>query len=249
MKEHNERSQLEEHLICLKLPFFTDHYQEFASQAARKNWTYVDYLDNLVSGEAALRRDRSVGRRIRKARFPLIKTLDQFNWSWPKKINRLQVQNLFRLAFLKDKSNIIFLGGVGLGKTHLASALGYAACLKNYTVLFATAIDLINTLSAAQRQNRLKEELKKYTRPALLIVDELGYVEVEPVQVGLFFTLMQRRHKQKSTLITSNLGFEQWTSFLKNDQLTAALMDRLTETSHVINMRNCVSLRPRLSQE
>jgi len=235
MKEHNERSQLEEHLICLKLPFFTDHYQEFASQAARKNWTYVDYLDNLVSGEAALRRDRSVGRRIRKARFPLIKTLDQFNWSWPKKINRLQVQNLFRLAFLKDKSNIIFLGGVGLGKTHLASALGYAACLKNYTVLFATAIDLINTLSAAQRQNRLKEELKKYTRPALLIIDELGFLPIDKKGADLLFQVISLRYEQGALVVTSNKAFKDWPEIFNNDAtLTSAILDRLLHHAEIV---------------
>jgi len=101
-----------------------------------------------------------IQRRIRMARFPVIKTLDQFNWTWPKEINRLQVKNLFRLGFIGDRSNVIFLGGVGLGKTHLASALGYTACLKGYTVLFATAVDTINTLVAAQAAGRLKQELK-----------------------------------------------------------------------------------------
>ena len=219
----------------MKLPFFTDHYQEFASQAARKNWTYVDYLDNLVSGEAALRRDRSVGRRIRKARFPLIKTLDQFNWSWPKKINRLQVQNLFRLAFVKDKSNIIFLGGVGLGKTHLASALGYAACLKNYTVLFATAIDLINTLSAAQRQNRLKEELKKYTRPALLIIDELGFLPIDKKGADLLFQVISLRYEQGALVVTSNKAFKDWPEIFNNDAtLTSAILDRLLHHAEIV---------------
>jgi len=111
---------------------------------------------------------------------------------------------------------------------------------------FPELVEMLYRSVADHTEAKLIQTFAKYD---CLLIDELGYVEVEPVQVGLFFTLMQRRHKQKSTLITSNLGFEQWTSFLKNDQLTAALMDRLTETSHVINMRNCVSLRPRLSQE
>lgn len=141
---------LEQHLEYLKLPFMQDHHQDLASQAAKKQWPHLDYLEKLADGEASLRRDRSTERRIRLARFPVIKTLDQFNWSWPKSINRLQLQNLFRLQFIKDKSNVIFLGGVGLGKTHLASALGYAACLEGSSVLFATAVDVINTLTAAQ---------------------------------------------------------------------------------------------------
>ena len=126
-----------------------------------------------------MRRDRSIRRRIRQARFPVIKTLDQFKWSWPKKLNRLQVKNLFRLKFVAEKSNVIFLGGFGLGKTHLAAALGYQACLEGNTVLFATAIDSINTLAAAQATGRMKQELKKYTRPTLLILDELGFLPID----------------------------------------------------------------------
>ena len=150
MTDDGAHSRLEEHLKYLKLPFIRDHYQVVATQAAEKHWAHVDYLENLADGEAALRRDRSIQRRIRQARFPVIKTLDQFNWSWPKKLNRLQVKNLFRLKFVADKSNVIFLGGVGLGKSHLAAALGYHACLQGNTVLFTTAIDVINTLAAAQ---------------------------------------------------------------------------------------------------
>ena len=140
---------LEQNLKYLKLSFMKEHYQDLAGQASKKHWSHVSYLEKLADGEAALRRDRSIQRRIRMARFPVIKTLDQFGWTWPKKINRLQVQNIFRMQLIKDKSNVIFLGGVGLGKTHLASALGYVACLKGETVLFATAVDVINTLAAA----------------------------------------------------------------------------------------------------
>jgi DNA replication protein DnaC len=139
----------------------------------------VRYLEQLAEQEALLRRDRATKRRISLARFPVIKTIDEFNWNWPKKINRLQVQNLLRMPFIKNKSNVIFLGGVGLGKTHLASALGYAACLNGDTVLFATAIDIINTLAAARAAGRMKQELKKYTRPALLIVDEIGFLPID----------------------------------------------------------------------
>ena len=148
-KEYLPDSPLDQNLKYLKLPFIRDQHHSMAKQAAKGNWSHEDYLEKLADGEAALRKDRSTERRIRLARFPVVKTLDQFNWTWPKKINRLQVQQLFRLQFIKQSANVIFLGGVGLGKTHLASALGYTACLKGYTVLFATAIDVTDPYAAA----------------------------------------------------------------------------------------------------
>ena len=236
MKDNTEEhSRLDQNLRYLKLPFMRDHYQELAAQAAKKHWGHVDYFAHLAKGAAALRRDRSIERRIRKARFPLIKTLDQFDWSWPKKINRLQVQNLFRLNFVKDKSNVIFLGGVGLGKSHLASALGYAACLKNHTVLFATAIDLINTLAAAQAQGRMKQEVKKYTRPDLLILDELGFLPIDKTGADLLFQVISLRYEQGALVITSNKAFKDWPEIFNNDAtLTSAILDRLLHHAETV---------------
>src|SRR6267378_7207809 len=137
---------VEHHLTALKLPFIAGQYAEIAQLAAQKEWSHIDYLAILLEGEANLRRDRATQSRIRLARFPVIKTLEQFRWDWPTRINRLQVQNHFRLALIHDKANLIFLGGVGLGKTHLATALGYAACLQGYAVLFASAIEGVSHL-------------------------------------------------------------------------------------------------------
>jgi len=212
-----------------------DHYRDLAAQAAKKHWSHLDYLEKLADGEAAMRRDRSIERRIRLARFPVIKTLDQFKWSWPKNINRLQIQNLFRLNFIKDKFNIIFLGGVGLGKTHLASALGYAACLKGHAVLFATAIDVINTLAAAQAAGRIKQELKKYTRPALLILDELGFLPIDKAGADLLFQIISLRYEQGALVITSNRAFKDWPEIFNNDStLTSAILDRLLHHAETV---------------
>jgi len=123
---------LPEHLSYLQLPFMKEYYSATAQEAGEQQWTHVQYLEHLVEGEVNQRRQRTIRRRVQEARFPVLKTLEQFRWDWPKKINRPQVQNLFRLQFIKDKGNAIFLGTVGLGKTHLATALGYAACLEGY---------------------------------------------------------------------------------------------------------------------
>ena len=221
-------SPIDQNLKYLKLPFMREHHQDLAQQASKKHWSHVDYLEKLSDGETALRRDRSIQRRIRIARFPVVKTLDQYSWTWPKNINRLQVQNLFRLQFVENKSNVIFLGGVGLGKTHLATALGYSACLKGYTVLFATAIDVINTLSAAQAAGRIKQELKKYTRPSLLVIDELGFLPIDKIGADLLFQVISLRYEQGAMVITSNRVFQDWPEIFNNDStLTSAILDRL----------------------
>jgi len=228
-------SELEGQLTYLKLPFIAEHYAELAKHAVHKTWSHVDYLAALVEGEADLRRDRATKSRIRLARFPVIKILEQFRWDWPTRINRLQVQNHFHLEFIKAKANLILLGGVGLGKTHLATALGYAACLQGYSVLFASAIDVINTLAAAKNAGRLKAELKKYTKPALLILDELGYLPIDKAGADLLFQVISLRYEQGAIVITSNRAFKEWPKIFNNDStLTAAILDRLLHHAETV---------------
>jgi DNA replication protein DnaC len=235
MTDKENISPLSQHLKYLKLAFMHDQHQDLAHDASKKQWSHLDYLEKLVEGETALRQDRATQQRIRMARFPVIKTLDQFNWSWPKTINRLQVQNLFRLEFIKDKSNVIFLGGVGLGKTHLASALGYHACLKGYKVLFTTAVDIVNTLSAAQTTGRIKETLKKYTQPALLIMDELGFLPMDKAGADLLFQVISLRYERGALVVTSNRAFKNWPEIFNNDStLTSAILDRLLHHAETV---------------
>jgi DNA replication protein DnaC len=162
-------------LDYLQLPYIKAHHSELAQEAARPPWDHPQYLQRLMDGECAQRRQRSLQRRIKAAHFPVVKTLEQFRWDWPKKINRLQIQNLFRLEFIPQTGNVIFLGTVGVGKTHWAAALGYAACLEGYSVLCAGAVAVINDLTAAQQSGALKPALKKYLSPQVLILDEVAY--------------------------------------------------------------------------
>ncbi len=164
-------SLLSQHLEYLKLPYLQQHHVSQAQQAAEQHWDHVEYLRRLVEGQFVERRQRVIERRLKAARFPVIKTLEQFQWDWPKKINRLQVQHLFRLEFVAQKSNVVLLGNVGLGKTHLATALGYAAAQEGYSVLFADAISVINDLAAAQKRGLLKRQLRTYLAPELLLLD------------------------------------------------------------------------------
>jgi len=218
----------EEQLQWLKLRFMLEQYKRLADTAAKKNWTHQEYFEKLLQGETDLRWDNSINRRIRLARFPVIKTMDQFQWTWPKKINRPQVQQLCRLNFIEQKANVIILGGVGLGKTHLATAIGYQACLKGYSVLFTSAIDVINTLSSDQAAGQLKKGLKKYLKPALLILDELGYLPIDKHGADLLFQIISYRYEKGSILITSNRAYKQWPQIFNNDAtLTSAILYRL----------------------
>jgi DNA replication protein DnaC len=227
--------QLLTHLLYLKLSYFREHHQLLAKEAVEKNWTQLDYLSRLVEGEALQRKDRATQRRIQAARFPFIKTLEQFNWSWPKKINRAHVQNLFRLSFLQDKSNVIFMGGAGLGKTHLATALAYDACLAGHTVLFTTAIDIVNTLAAAQSTQRLKAELKKYISPSILQVDELGYLPIDKTGADLLFQVFSQRYETGSTIVTTNQAYKYWVKVFNNDAtLTSAVLDRVLHHAETV---------------
>jgi DNA replication protein DnaC len=166
------------------------------------------------------------------------------------KLNKKKIMALYdSLSFLSEHQNIVWLGRTGCGKTGLATSFLIHAINQGYsgrTVLFA---ELIAELFRSVADHSEHKVLRKYLSYEILHIDEIGYLEVEPVQVGLFFTLMHKRHKKKSTLITSNLGFSEWGSFLKNDHLTAALIDRLTETSHVFNMKQCKGLRPILTAD
>jgi DNA replication protein DnaC len=223
-----QQNPLEDKLRLLGLPFMAEQHASLATRAARDSWSHGDYLALLADGELDLRNDRATARRIKNAHFPVIKTLDQFSWNWPKKINRMAVQNLFRLQFLEGRENIIILGSVGLGKTHLAIALGHAACLSGKSVLFATAIDTINTLAAAQTTGRLKPELKKYLTPQLLILDELGYLPIDKHGADLLFQVISHRYERGSLIITSNRAFKNWPEIFNNDStLTSAILDRL----------------------
>jgi DNA replication protein DnaC len=228
-------STFDEQFAYLKLAYMRDNYEPVAKVAAAKQWTHVNYLSELVKAEVDLRNDRAIKRRIDAARFAQIKTIEQFNWSWPKKIDQLAVKNLLRLSFIQEKSNVVLLGGVGLGKTHIATALGYQACLSGYNVLFTTAVDAINNLVAAQAAGRLKQELARYHKPALLILDELGYLPIDKTGADMLFQIISRRYEQGSVIITCNRAFKDWPEIFNNDStLTSALLDRLLHHTETI---------------
>jgi DNA replication protein DnaC len=224
----SDLARLDRQLDRLYLAHVKGHYQELASKAAHKQLSHLDYLAELIEGEATVRENRAIERRIKKARFPVRKTIEDFQWSWPKKINRPQIQNLFRLAFISANTNIVFISNVGLGKTHISLALGHAACIGGYSVLFTTAVDIINTLAAAQSAGRLKREISRYLKPDLLIVDELGYLPIDKHGADLLFQIISQRYERAPMLITTNRAYKHWSQIFNNDStLTSAILDRV----------------------
>ena len=201
----------------LCLAFVAQHYEAMGQEAARAQLGHVEYLRRLAEGEAAARYERSVQRRTKAARLPVPKTLEQFNWSWPSKINRAQVQDLFRLNFIEQNTNVVFIAGVGLGKTHLATALALTACLHNVPTLFAPAVDIVNTLSAAQATNTLSKALKTYVAPRLLLIDELGYLPMDKRGADLLFQVISARYERGPIIITTNTTYKQWPRIFNND--------------------------------
>ena len=233
--KQNLQNDLKESLRYLKLPFMAEHYKKTAAIAASKQWSHMDFFTMLIEQETEAKKDRAVQRRIKQARFPVIKTLDQFQWTWPDTINRLQVEHLFGLEFVEQKENVIFLGGVGLGKTHLSTALAYQACLNGFSVLFTTAIDVINALTAAQAAERFQTELRKCLKPNLLVLDELGYLPIDKHGADLLFQVISHRYEQGAMIVTTNRAFKNWAEIFNNDTtLTSALLDRMLHHAETV---------------
>jgi DNA replication protein DnaC len=241
---------LQNKLRALRLPRLAAHWDEDLKEAARQRMSQAALLTHIVEAEYRLKCDRARQQRLQRARLPEPWTLETFPFDRQPKLNRKAIQALYdTMDFLPKAQNLIWLGGTGCGKTGLATSFLVHAIHHGATGRYVLFADLIAQLYQSVADHTQAQVLKKYLRWDVLLIDEIGYAQVEPVQVGLFFTLMQKRHRKKPTLITSNLGFSEWGSFLKNDHLTAALIDRLTEASHVINMKQCVSLRTKLSPD
>jgi DNA replication protein DnaC len=228
---------LRANMTALRLPFMLEHHQAFAQTAADKQWSHLDYLTELVSGEAAARDDRRVQRCIQLARFPVLKTLDTFDWNWPTKINRLLIQNLFHLDFVANHGNVVFISTTGLGKSHLMTALGHAACQRGHSVLFTGAIEIINTLVAAHASGSIKRALHNYIKPDVLCLDELGYLPIDKFGADCLFQIISHRYERGATLITTNRVYKQWAGIFNNDAvLTSALLDRLLHHAETVRI-------------
>jgi len=231
-------TDLSETLRKLNLTTMVQHYETLAQEAARDQLGHVEYLGRLADIESAARYERSVARRIKRAAFPVAKSLDQFRWSWPTEINRPQIEDLFRLRFIEQNTNAVFMGRVGLGKTHLAIALAYTACLHDVSVLFTSAVEIVNTLSAAQSVDNLPKALKRYLSPRLLVIDELGYLPMDKRGSDLLFQVISARYERGSIALTTNTEYKKWARIFNNDAtITSAMLDRLLHHCETITIK------------
>lgn len=236
-------------LKYLRLPGLLTNWDQYLKTAGKGNYSLARFLKHVIRQEYDIRKENSRKMRICRAKIPEKYVIETFPFKNQPKLSRKKIMNIYDSDYMPKNQNIIWVGSTGTGKTGLATSFLMQAINQGYRGRFISFPELVELLYRSVADHTEAKMIKTFVNYDCLLIDEIGYIEVEPVQVGLFFTLMQKRHKQKTTLITSNLGFSQWTSFLKNDQLTAALIDRLTENSHVINMKNCVSLRPKLDQD
>jgi len=227
---------LEAYLKRLRLPAIGRHYQELARQAAQGNLPYEAFLLALVEMEAQQREENAHQKRLRMARFPVIKSLDQFDFTTLPSLNKALVLDLAQGGYLDKRENLILMGNSGTGKTHLATALGLIACQQGRKVRFFTAAGLINQLTEAQASLRLSYLERTLAQMDLLIIDEIGYVPFSEKGAQLFFQVAAQSYERQSLIMTTNLDFSQWPQVFGSEQLTGALLDRLTHHARILTM-------------
>jgi len=224
---------LENQMQALKLKGMLAHYQEVTEKASQNNLSYTEYLSLLFEEELKRKNEGTVKTKINKARFPFIKTLEEFDFSFQPSIREKEIIALGSLDFVEKKENIIFLGPPGVGKTHLSVALGIKACMAKYRVAFITAQKLLEELLLSAKDGSLLDKLLGYSRLNLLIIDELGYMPVTKEQANLLFRLVSMRYEKGSIILTSNYNFNEWGEIFSDQVVAAAIIDRLVHHARI----------------
>jgi len=227
---------LDHHLKTLKLPTFLREYAKQARLSADEGVDHITYLARLAELELIDRERRLVERRIKQARFPAVKQLESFDFKAIPGLNKMLVLDLARSEYVSRRENVILLGPSGVGKTHIALALGLAACQRGLSVRFTTASQLVHELIEARDEKRLLRLQAQLAKVSLPIVDELGYVPLSQTGSELLFEVFSQRYERGATIVTSNLPFQEWTSVFASERLTGALLDRITHHVHILEM-------------
>lgn len=229
------KALLFENLKSLRLSTMTRNLQSHLRQAKQDKLGYDEFLLNLTEAEVQVRKENGRKRRLQEAKFPLLKPLETFNFEMAPDLDVRLIKKLSSCEYIQKPQNVIFMGKSGTGKTHLATALGMEACKQGVRTRFVTGCGLANELIEARDEKLLGRFVKRYAGYGLLIVDELGYVPFSKEGAQLIFQVLAERHERKPVIITTNMGFGNWTQIFGDPSMTAALLDRITHKAHVIN--------------
>jgi DNA replication protein DnaC len=229
--------RVQSHLSRLKLLRMAECLDGFAEQAAKHDWTYLDFLDHMLEAEVSARTERDIAMKTKLAHFPFMKTLDQFEFAFQPSISERQIQELATLRFAANGENVLLLGPPGVGKTHLAIALGVAAIQQAVSVYFTTMVDLLDVIHRDAKEDRLAHRLDTLCRPKVLILDEMGYFPLDRPAAQFMFQLVSRRYLKGSIILTSNKSYGDWGDIFADQILATAILDRLLHVSTTLNIR------------